>query len=68
MLDSQHPPYLQANTMHFRTFFHAMLDAGIYFAPSPYETGFVSSRHGASVVHGTLHAAQQAFARLACIN
>jgi glutamate-1-semialdehyde 2,1-aminomutase len=29
----------------FKRFFHAMLDAGHYFAPSPYEAGFVSAAH-----------------------
>ena len=30
----------------FNRFFHAMLDAGIYFAPSAFEAGFVSAAHG----------------------
>ena len=30
----------------FNRFFHAMLDAGIYLAPSAYEAGFVSAAHG----------------------
>ena len=30
----------------FRRFFHGMLDAGVYLAPSPYEAGFVSAAHG----------------------
>ena len=31
----------------FNRFFHAMLDAGIYFAPSAFEAGFVSAAHTA---------------------
>ena len=30
----------------FNRFFHAMLDAGVYLAPSAYEAGFVSAAHG----------------------
>jgi len=30
----------------FRRFFHAMLDEGVYLAPSPFEAGFVSTAHG----------------------
>ncbi len=44
----------------FRTFFGAMLDAGIYLAPSPYECGFVSLAHAASDVELTLDAAEAA--------
>lgn len=29
----------------FARFFHAALDAGVYFAPSPFETGFLSLAH-----------------------
>jgi hypothetical protein len=29
----------------FNAFFHAMLDAGVYFAPALYEAGFVSAAH-----------------------
>jgi glutamate-1-semialdehyde 2,1-aminomutase len=45
----------------FRRFFHAMLEAGIYFAPSAYEAGFVSAAHGAAELAGTLAAAAGAF-------
>src|SRR5690606_24087766 len=30
----------------FKRFFHAMLDRGVYLAPSAYEAGFVSGAHG----------------------
>ena len=29
----------------FNKFFHAMLDAGVYLAPSAFEAGFVSAAH-----------------------
>ena len=46
----------------FNRFFHAMLDAGIYFAPSAYEAGFVSAAHGPSDIAETVAAAEKAFA------
>ena len=30
----------------FNRFFHAMLDDGVYLAPSAFEAGFVSAAHG----------------------
>ncbi|GEK47905.1 glutamate-1-semialdehyde 2,1-aminomutase [Bisbaumannia pacifica] len=49
----------------FRTFFSAMLDEGVYLAPSAYEAGFMSSAHTAEDIQATLDAAERAFARLA---
>jgi glutamate-1-semialdehyde 2,1-aminomutase len=49
----------------FNTFFHAMLNAGVYLAPSAFEAGFVSARHDDNVIDETLDAASQAFAQLA---
>jgi len=55
----------QGDTKRFNAFFHAMLDAGVYFAPSAYEAGFVSIAHEDAVIDATLDAARGAFARLA---
>ncbi len=49
----------------FNRFFHLMLDAGVYFAPSAYEAGFVSSAHDNAVIDATIAAAREAFAALA---
>ena len=49
----------------FKVFFHAMLDEGVYFAPSAYEAGFVSSTHDDSVIAATIAAADRVFAKLA---
>ena len=46
----------------FNAFFHAMLDAGVYLAPSAFEAGFVSAQHDDAVVDATVAAARQAFA------
>ncbi|MEX3839370.1 glutamate-1-semialdehyde 2,1-aminomutase [Paraburkholderia sp. BR10882] len=46
----------------FNRFFHRMLDAGVYFAPSAYEAGFVSSAHDDAILDATIAAARSAFA------
>ena len=45
----------------FNRFFHAMLDEGIYFAPSAFEAGFVSATHGDLEINKTLSAASKVF-------
>jgi glutamate-1-semialdehyde 2,1-aminomutase len=49
----------------FNRFFHAMLDAGIYLAPSAFEAGFVSAAHGEVEIAATLAAADQVFKGMA---
>jgi len=49
----------------FNRFFHAMLDEGVYFAPSAFEAGFVSAAHGAAELEATLAAADRVFAQMA---
>ncbi len=48
----------------FNRFFHAMLDAGHYFAPSAFEAGFISAAHDEAEVAATLEVARKVFARL----
>ena len=62
------PPQSYAEVMEcdreaFNRFFHAMLDAGVYLAPSAYEAGFVSAAHGDAEIDATLAAARAAFKR-----
>ena len=49
----------------FNRFFHAMLDAGIYLAPSAFEAGFVSAAHGEAEITATLAAADRVFKGMA---
>ena len=49
------------DTTAFRRFFHAMLARGVYFAPSAFEAGFISSAHGYAEIEATLDAARAAF-------
>lgn len=48
----------------FNRFFHLMLDAGVYLAPSAFEAGFVSAMHSDAVIDETVAVAKQAFAKL----
>ena len=52
---------MQCDKERFNRFFHAMLERGVYLAPSAYEAGFVSAAHGAAEVADTLAAAREAF-------
>ena len=45
----------------FGRFFHAMLECGVYLAPSAFEAGFVSSAHGEAEIAATVEAARGAF-------
>ena len=54
---------MRGDVERFKRFFHAMLEAGVYLAPSASEAGFVSSAHGDAEIEFTLKAAQLAFLR-----
>ncbi len=63
---SEHCPASYAEVMRsdkdaFNRFFHAMLDEGVYLAPSAFEAGFVSAAHGDAEIEKTLAAARKAF-------
>jgi glutamate-1-semialdehyde 2,1-aminomutase len=45
----------------FNRFFHAMLERGVYLAPSAFEAGFMSSAHSEQDIADTLQAAREAF-------
>lgn len=53
-----------ADTRRYARFFTAMLDRGIYLAPSQFEAGFLSLAHTAEDRAQTIAAAREAFARL----
>jgi len=55
---------MQCDKERFNRFFHAMLDAGVYLAPSAYEAGFVSAAHSDADIAFTLEAAERAFGSL----
>jgi glutamate-1-semialdehyde 2,1-aminomutase len=49
----------------FNRFFHAMLDLGVYLAPSAFEAGFVSAAHDDAAIGATVEAAREAFGKIA---
>jgi len=53
-----------SDTQAFSRFFHGMLAAGVHFAPSAFEAGFVSATHDEAVIDATLQAADRVFATL----
>ncbi len=66
---SSRPPANLAEVMScdkqaFNRFFHAMLDRGVYLAPSAFEAGFTSIQHDEAVVTQIVQAADDAFAQL----
>jgi len=50
---------MACDTVRFGCFFHGMLEAGIYLAPSAFEAGFISAAHGNSEIDRTLESARQ---------
>jgi glutamate-1-semialdehyde 2,1-aminomutase len=49
----------------YKAFFHAMLEQGVYFAPSGYEVAFLTTAHGEEELELTLDAARKAFKKVA---
>lgn len=54
-----------ADTARYARFFHALLDAGVYLAPSQFEAAFVSTAHDDTTLAATREAFAHAFAGLA---
>ena len=55
---------MNCDTQRFSTFFHGMLDEGIYLAPASYEAGFMSAAHTDEDIQYTLDAAERVFKTL----
>jgi len=54
-----------ASAEQYARFFQAMLEQGVYLAPSQFEAGFLSLAHQEAEIERTIEAAQVAFARVA---
>jgi glutamate-1-semialdehyde 2,1-aminomutase len=52
----------EADTARFAAFHSAMLDRGVYLAPSQFEAGFLSTAHGDAEIDATIAAAREAYA------
>lgn len=55
---------MKADPQIFGRFFHAMLDRGVYLAPSIFEAGFISAAHTDEDIDATIAAARESFALL----
>ena len=55
---------MQCDQERFKRFFHAMLDKGVYLAPSAFEAGFVSAAHSDADIQATVAAAAEVFKSL----
>jgi glutamate-1-semialdehyde 2,1-aminomutase len=55
---------LKSDRERFKKFFHAMLDAGVYLAPSQFESGFISTAHTPADIAHTVRAAAKALRTL----
>lgn len=53
-----------ADIEYFKRFFHAMLDRGVYLAPSAFEAGFVSAAHSHEDIDATVERADAAMGAL----
>jgi glutamate-1-semialdehyde 2,1-aminomutase len=45
---------------HFARYFHALLDRGVYVAPSQFETGFISAAHTRDDLKASAEAVKEA--------
>jgi len=48
---------MKSDRERFKKFFHGMLDAGVYLAPSQFESGFISTAHTPAEVDQTVRIA-----------
>ena len=53
-----------SDTSRFNTYFHAMLEGGIYLPPSQFEAAFISAAHTENDIDHTIEVARMAFGKL----
>ena len=51
-----------SDQQNFKVFFRTLLKEGVYMAPSPFESGFISAAHSEKDIEETIAAAEKAFA------
>jgi glutamate-1-semialdehyde 2,1-aminomutase len=64
-----HPVHRLADALHsdrerFKKYFHGLLNAGVYLAPSQFEAGFISTAHTPADIEKTVSAAARVFKQL----
>ena len=55
---------MKSDREQFKKYFHGMLDEGIYFAPSQFEAGFLSTAHSEMDIEETVQAAARVMKKL----
>jgi glutamate-1-semialdehyde 2,1-aminomutase len=60
-LPQNYAKVMTTDNKRFNTFFHGMLDRGVYFAPALYEAGFMSAAHTDADIAETVAAAVEVF-------
>ncbi len=60
-LPQNYAKVMTTDNTRFNTFFHGMLDRGVYFAPALYEAGFMSAAHSDADIAATVAAAAEVF-------
>ena len=63
-LPQNYATVMTTDNARFNTFFHGMLERGVYFAPALYEAGFVSAAHTEADVQATVDAAAEVFKQM----
>jgi len=64
-LPQNYATVMTTDNQRFNTFFHGMLENGVYFAPALYEAGFMSAAHTEADINHTVDAAAKVFRLLA---
>lgn len=59
-----HTAKAYADTERYAQFFHMLLEQGVYFAPSQFEAGFLSSAHRSADIQATLAGIEHALAAM----
>ena len=63
VLPQNYAAVLATDKNRFNTFFHAMLERGVYLAPALYEAGFVSAAHSSADIAASIAAARESLSR-----
>jgi glutamate-1-semialdehyde 2,1-aminomutase len=55
---------MKSDRERFKKYFHGMLEAGVYLAPSQFEAGFISTAHSEADIEQTVKVAAKLMKRL----
>ena len=55
---------MKTNDIHFKNFLNACMNNGIYFAPSKFEAGFISSTHNKKIIDSVLSKVEKSLSEI----